>query len=242
MYVVAIIYVPILKSKQGERWALSRLTPSRKTKLCPLLELHPAKAKNLGDHIESLCESLQVAWGVDRRFYVDTIWLNGDTGSPAVIENVFESMEEYELKAIPVVRASYNDSSLEQLRAVVSENDRGVLLRITPQILNTPAMIDSVLEAIDVPRNRIDLLLDYGHSAMLLANHVPQVPTLQNGECLLLLPGLPKESHNPAASSMARSSTVRLHIVEQCCSGWLDKNSHLFGLRDAPAWCTGRLR
>lgn len=187
---MATVYVPILKSKQNERWALSRLSPNRKPKLRPLLELHQAKSKNLGDHVDSLCESLQVAWGVDRRFYVETIWLNGNAGSPAVIENVFAAMKEYDLKAIPVVRTSYDDSSLEQLRAVVSEDDRGLLLRITPQTLNTPALIDSVIEAVDIPRNRVDLLLDYRQSAMLLHNHVPQVPNLADWRTFIAASGV----------------------------------------------------
>jgi hypothetical protein len=173
-----ILYVPILKSKQGERWALSHLTAARKAKLRPLLELHPPKAKSLPDHVESISESLQVAWGVDRRFYVDTIWLNGTAGSPLVIENVFQAMEDCELKAVPVVRPTYDDVSLEQLRAIVSGNDRGCLLRITPQTLNTPAVIEAVLEALDVSPDNVDLLLDYRQSAMLLANHVPNVPHL----------------------------------------------------------------
>jgi hypothetical protein len=185
-----IVYVPILKSKQGERWALSHLSPSRKSKLRPLLELHQPKSKTLGDHVESLCESLQVAWGVDRWFYVDTIWLNGSAGSPSVIESVFAAMEQYGLKALPVVRPSYDDSSLEQLRAVCSENERGCLLRITPQTLNTPALIDSVVEAIDVERNRIDLLLDYRQSAMLLQNHVPLMSNLPDWRMFVAASGV----------------------------------------------------
>jgi hypothetical protein len=185
-----IVYVPILKSKQGERWALSHLSPSRKPKLRPLLELHQPKAKTLGDHVDSLCESLQVAWGVDRRFYVDTIWLNGSTGSPAIIENVFQTMEEYELKAIPVVRPSYDDSTLEQVRAIVSENDRGCMLRITPQTLNEAGIIDNVVGALELAINRIDLLLDYRQSAMLLQNHVPHIPHLADWRMFIAASGV----------------------------------------------------
>lgn len=173
-----IFYVPILKTKGGERWALSHLTPERKEKLRPLLEFHPPKAKSLEDHVESVCESLQVAWGVDRRFYVDTIFLNGTAGSPAIITNVFATAESADLRAVPVVRPTYDDASLEQLRAIISENERGCLLRITPQTLNTPAMVDSVLEALEVSPDSVDLLLDYRQHAMLLPTHVPLIPHL----------------------------------------------------------------
>jgi hypothetical protein len=35
-----IVYVPIIKSKAGECWVLSHLTPERKPKLRPLIEIH----------------------------------------------------------------------------------------------------------------------------------------------------------------------------------------------------------
>lgn len=185
-----IFYVPILKSKAGERWALSHLTPERKEKLRPLFELHPPKAKSLGEHVESICESLQTAWGVDRRFYVDTIWLNGNAGSPAIIAGVFEATEDSDLQAIPVVRPTYDDSSLEQLRAIISENERGCLLRITPQTLNTPAVIDSVLEALEVSPDEVDLLLDYRQHAMLLPTHIPLIPHLADWRRLVAASGV----------------------------------------------------
>jgi Beta protein len=185
-----VIYIPILKSKQGERWALSHLRSGTKGKLRPLLELHAPKAKTFGDHIDSLCESLQAAWGVDRRFYVDTIWLNGNAGSPAIIENVFQSMEEYDLRPVPVVRPSYDDSSLEQLRAIVSENDRGYLLRITPQTLHTHAVVDSVIEALELSRDTVDVMLDYRQSAMFLPNHAPQIPHLAEWRTFIAASGV----------------------------------------------------
>jgi Beta protein len=189
-----ILYVPILKSKQGERWALSHLKAARKAKLRPVLEFHPPKAKSLPDHVESISESLQVAWGVDRRFYVDTIWLNGNAGQPAVVETVFESLEDCELKAIPVVRPTYDDATLEELRAVIAGNDRGCLLRITPQTLNTPAVIDTVIAAVDLAPDRVDLLLDYRQSAMLLANHVPNIPHLGDWQRFIAASGVFPES------------------------------------------------
>jgi hypothetical protein len=185
-----IVYVPILKSKQGERWALSHLTPARKAKIRPLLEFHPPGAKSLGEHVESVCESLQAAWGVDRRFYVDTIWLNGSSGNPAIIADVFQATENADLRAVPVVRPTYDDASLEQLRAIISENDRGCLLRITPQTLDTPAQIDFVINALDIHREKVDLLLDYRQHAMALANNVQNIPHLADWRLFIAASGV----------------------------------------------------
>jgi Beta protein len=186
-----IIYVPILKSKAGERWALSHLTPERKTKIRPLIELHaPRKGKGLGEHLESVCESFQAAWGVDRRFYFDTIWLNGGSGSPATIADVFEAAQECDLQAVPVVRPTYDDSSLEQLLAIVSENERGCLLRITPQTLNTPAVIDSVLEALELSPDDVDLVLDYRQNSMTLTVDQQKIPHLADWRLFIAASGV----------------------------------------------------
>lgn len=185
-----ISYVPILKTKAGERWALSHVTPQRKTRIRPLLEFHSHKVKELGEHIESICESFQSAWGVDRRFYVDTVWLHGSSGSPAVIGEVFEATQGYDLRAVPVVRLTYDDSSLEQLRTIVSEDNRGCMLRVTPDELNAPAQIDAVIEALEVPIKRVDLLLDYRQHAMTLPTHVPCVPHLADWRLFVAASGV----------------------------------------------------
>jgi hypothetical protein len=122
--------------------------------------------------------------------YVDTIWLNGNSGSPAIIAEVFEATEDADLRAVPVVRPTYDDSSLEQLREIIAGNERGCLLRITPQTLNTPAVIDSVIEALDVSLDKVDLLLDYRQNAMSLPNNVPHIPHVADWRLFIAASGV----------------------------------------------------
>src|ERR1700721_1958016 len=143
-----IVYVPILKSKAGERWAFSHLAPERKSKIRPILELHPHGTKALGDHIEDICEALQAAWGVNRWFYVDTIWLHGTSGSPAIIGEAFEAMRNCDLQSVPVVRTTYDDASIEQLQDIITEGNRGYMLRITPDVLDTPVFIGAIVNSL----------------------------------------------------------------------------------------------
>jgi hypothetical protein len=185
-----IVYVPILKSKAGERWALSHLKSATKAKVRPLVEFHQHSSKALGDHAEGICEALQAAWGVDRSFYIDTIWLHGDAGSPAAIGEVFEAAEQSGLRAVPVIRTTYDDASLEQLQDIISANNRGCMLRITPDTLNTPAIIDTVIESLGVSRDKVDLLIDYRQHAMALASHVPQIPHLAEWRLLIAASGV----------------------------------------------------
>jgi len=185
-----ISYVPILKTKAGERWSLSHLNAPTKARIRPLMEFHAHADKQLGDHVEGACEGLQSAWGVDRSFYADLIWLHGDSGSPATIETVFEATEAADLRAIPVVRTTYNDASLEQLRAVVAANEHGCLLRVTPDVLNTPKLIDAVLGAVEISYEDVDFLIDYRHHSMSLATDVPKIPHLNNWRSFIAASGV----------------------------------------------------
>ena len=179
-----------LKSKAGECWALSRLHRDSKAKIRPLVELHPHATRNVGDHLERLCEHLQAAWGENRWFYVDSIWLHGNSGSPAIIGAVFENSEACNLNAVPVVRTSYDDASLEQLHAVITENDRGYLIRVNPETLNSPQLINNVIEAMEVPRKRVDFLLDYRQRSMALAEDVPKIPNRHDWRSLIAASGV----------------------------------------------------
>ncbi len=185
-----IVYVPILKSKAAERSALSHVTPERKAKLRPLLELHPHGAKALGDHVEDICEALQSAWGVNRWFYGDTIWLHGTTGSPAIISETFEAMRNCDLESVQVVRTTYDDASLQQLQDIITDGDRGYLLRITPDVLDTPVFIGAVVDSLGLSRDKVDLLLDYRQHPMTLADHIGQIPNLGEWRSLIAASGV----------------------------------------------------
>jgi hypothetical protein len=185
-----ILYVPVLKTKAGERWALSHLKAASKARIRPLMEFHENQNKALGDHIQAVCEAFQSAWGVDRWLYIDTIWLHGNSGSPSVIGAVFEAAEASSLQALPVIRTSYDDASLEQLQAVISENDRGCLLRVTPEVLDTPSLIDAVIQAVEVPPKRVDFLLDYRQHAMSLTTDVQRIPHLNDWRAIITASGV----------------------------------------------------
>lgn len=185
-----IVYVPILKSKAGERWALSHLHAPTKSGIRPLIEFHPHDTKALGDHAEGICEGFQAAWGINRWFYVDTIWLHGNSGSPAVIGEVFEAADTADLQTVPVVRTSYDDASLQQLQNIISEGERGCLLRITPETLSTPTLIDSVIETLGVPRNQVDLMLDYRQHPMDLIADVVRIPHISDWRLFIAASGV----------------------------------------------------
>jgi hypothetical protein len=182
-----IFYVPILKTKAGERWALSHLKPATRTKIRPLLEVHEHREKSVGEHLPSLCESLQSDWGTDRAFYLDAIWLHGDSGDPAVLGTLFTAVEEFGLRAMPVVRTTFDEASLEQVSAIVEASGRGCMLRVPPRV--SAPDIDAAVEGIGIGRDKIDLLVDYRGRGMSLPADLPHVPHIGDWRRLIAASG-----------------------------------------------------
>lgn len=175
-------YVPVMKAKAGERWALSHLAATTRSHMTPLLELHAHADKNLTVHADDVCEDLAAVWGTDDPFFLDTIWLHGSAGNPMIIAVVFAAARNNALQAIPVVRTTYDAPTLAQVRAIIDDDDRECMLRITPNDLVAPrnAEIDRVLTELELTPQDVHLLIDYQATTMQLARDVHRVPYLQN--------------------------------------------------------------
>lgn len=170
-----IVYVPILKSKGGELWALSNLQDESRGRIRPLIELHGHKTKAPDDHLQKLCIQLAEAWG-HARFYMDGVWLHHDAGSASVLERMFSYARDAELRAMPVVRPAFSGSSLSRVREIVETDGRGYLIRAKPDQVLDESLIENIVERLGQPYEKVDFLLDYGARPMNLGEHVPLIP------------------------------------------------------------------
>ena len=182
-----IIYVPILKTKAGDRWALSHLQPTTRDRVQPLLELHPHKKKSDDEQILSVCEALVADWGTDRPFYLDGVWLHGESGDAAILESVFTGTEDYGLCAIPVIRPSFSAASSAQAAAIIAGLGRGCLLRIGPK--TPPAAINAIVAAVGAKRGDVDLMIDYAQQGMSLTAGLPKLPHIADWRGLIAASG-----------------------------------------------------
>ncbi len=191
-------YVPILKSKLGELWALRQLPAACKEKVTPLFELDnipkprkpstkptkkPAKRKRkpkppatLATHLESKCRSLAKSWGTSRPFFVDLCWIKNAT--PEAVHATYEAMRSASLKAIPVIRVTNDTAILEAVADDIAKDKRGAMLRVTPSHLSTPHLIAATLSTLGVKPSQVHFLLDYGASSMSLERDLSIIPTL----------------------------------------------------------------
>ena len=172
-------YLPILKTKAGERWAIDRIKSGTRPYLTPVFELHKHKTKDGESHAEEICESLSSVWGTEP-FYLDTIWLHSEFGDALLIEAVFEAARSRGLNAIPVVRVTYNQSALDVITDIVTLDHRGYMLRLANDHASSHHIITAIVDYIAKPRTEVDLLLDYRNHSMSLQNDVPRLPTLND--------------------------------------------------------------
>lgn len=171
-------YVPILKTKAGERWAIDHLTPQVTQGITPLFEIHPHDTKTAADHAHEMCENLQSIWGNGARFFLDTRWLHSASGDAAVINSVFSSARSLGLQAVPVFTPSYDLVSLDVIQDIHNQDGRGALLRLPNTSLASLPPIDAIIGLAGVDYAEVDLLLDYRHLPMALITDVPKVPSV----------------------------------------------------------------
>lgn len=182
-------YVPILKTKQGERWALASLLPSRRSHVTPLLEIHAHRTLSATEHAAQICESLVVDWGTSDHFFIDTRWLHPEAGDPAVISGVMESVRDSGLLAIPIATIQYDAVSREQLAGDLDIDGPECAIRIRPSDLpNSQALLELVND-LGTTTQACHLILDYRSTPMNLAFDIARVPNLAEWRTLTVASG-----------------------------------------------------
>ncbi|MCE5301600.1 MAG: beta family protein [Planctomycetaceae bacterium] len=183
-------YVPILKTKAGERWAIANLRQRTKSFITPLFEVHKHRTMSAVEYAPELCEDLASVWGTDLPFFMDTTWLHGATGDAEIIHAVFESARNSGLQAIPVVRRGYDDATYTEIQAIVAEDGLGYLLRLLSNTISDAATINDIVQHIGVPISSAHLMVDYRTVSMNLPIDLPQIPNLSQWQTLIAASGV----------------------------------------------------
>lgn len=199
-------YVPILKTKSGERWAIASLGGKTRKQITPLFELHENKKKKAADHVTFILDELVTDWGVDQPFFLDTYWLTGSTGQATAISATFELARKRQLKAVPVVRLGYTTQVRAAIRKLLKTKNPEFLLRLTRDEFHDSESICSLLDSV----GRVEdahLMLDYKSHSMNLHSDLKEVPRLQEWKSIIAASGtFPKSFQGTAKNRWHRIS------------------------------------
>jgi Beta protein len=205
-------YVPVLKAKEGEFWALEHLNKSTADCITPIIEIPPYKPKK-GDtgtfksNSEGKMKLLKDIWG-SRRFFLDTHFVKSKSTTPsAAIRVVFAAANRFGLMAIPTMAITDSTSYLAAVKEIVDHDKRGVMIRLRGSEFDTDGLssrLSGLINNVGVDRSNVDILIDYSNypvDSMLkrLPLAITQLPDVKHWRTLIfsggsLLPALPEES------------------------------------------------
>jgi hypothetical protein len=172
-------YVPILRWKQAERFALRHLHEEDRRRITPLIELTPTIFKSrkttrrdampldTAHVLEEQAKNLLEACG-NSPFFLDlrhvTAEVSRERGKVHALEYLAEIGRNYKLKLVPVAGLSRTKEYQSSVAGVVKDDKRGSCLRITPaEILHAgfSTTVRRFLKSLHLDPECVHLLIDY---------------------------------------------------------------------------------
>jgi len=166
-------YVPVLKWKQGEYLALSKLAAPIKASITPLIEIPPIGwdfeesrlSKTVDDHLKKFGRRLRQKWG-DRPIFVD-LWLIDPNmltkGGLTPLECAFQDAQAEGAHPVPVTGIHREASYQDAVRCIVQASKQGVCFRLELEDWADPASLtklQKLLADFGLRANEADVVLD----------------------------------------------------------------------------------
>jgi T4 beta protein len=174
-------YIPILRSKDGEMYALQHLLNSDRPHITPLVEITPGSFRarwrrdgeppvqpEPGEVLAKQAKKLLGCWGYNL-FFLD-LW-HVDSKLPLIsgqihpLTYIANLMRAYKLHVVPVTGIGRSDAYQSAIEEAVRKDARGACVRIRAEEVLTEdlsARLGTLLERLNINETSVDLLIDYG--------------------------------------------------------------------------------
>lgn len=203
-------YVPILKAKAGECWALTNLKSPSKNLITPVFELvkHDQKKTTFEEDLEKKIFSLGKSW--QRPFFFDVRHVSPKNGFPeaSTMTAAFDQIRKRGMHGVPVTKLGYSPQFQQAIRRIVSQDGKGIMVRLGKGDLAIREKIATALSNLctflGVGNEDVDLLLDYEFKhpeeyedlIVLQELHFSKIPKLKSWRTLTLASASFPESIN----------------------------------------------
>ncbi|MBI5430733.1 MAG: beta family protein [Nitrosomonadales bacterium] len=201
-------YVPILKWRQGEYQALSRLDEEKKSFIVPLIVIPPVEydfeetrpKKTVQEHVETFPKRLLAKWG-KRKALIDihnSLESASMDGGARVIDFIFAELRKNGCIAVPVVKLSRTEEFTKLVKHIVNEDKIGVCIRITlPELMSIElnSKMQGLVHYLGLNFSQVDLVIDleqpksfepYPAFSKALTNAIGKIADLNNFRSLTL--------------------------------------------------------
>jgi hypothetical protein len=168
-------YVPILRWKQAEQFALQYLWKRDRKRVTPLIEITPKifEARKTGRKpdparvLEDQAKKLLESWGYDR-FFLDLSLIDGLVppvgGLRHPLAHIAETARHCHLSMVPVTGLGRRDGYQTAVSGIVQVEGRGACFRLLTRELLQPRFaerLESLLTKLQLNESSVDLVLDY---------------------------------------------------------------------------------
>src|SRR5690606_25825043 len=149
-----LMYVPVLKAKEGEFKGLGSISESTKDKMVPLFEIinvpwnytEDCESKTIDNHLDGVGKRIQEAIG-DRPFFVDSRYINEDAtmnNGDHHLKFLFDNFREMELNGIPVTSFDKIHQYKNTVKEINDIDGSGICLRIESNDLASKDFSDRI--------------------------------------------------------------------------------------------------
>ncbi len=168
-------YVPCLRWKQGEYLALSRLSPTTKQALKPLIEIpeigydfeNLSDSKTIDEHLAKIAHRVEANWGYQDCF-VDIHLIESSermkTGQHP-LAFVFDELRSKGITAVPVIDLKQDSDCQNAISETIARDKRGMCIRINIEELAKSDLqnyLDGLLHKHHIRTDECDFILDLG--------------------------------------------------------------------------------
>lgn len=170
-------YVPILRWKQAERTALSRLYEDDSKNVTPLIEVVPENfvrkvpkaptvTLSMDDVINKMGWQISKCWG-ERPFYIDLSLISAETlyqGHNHFLTLLSQYASTLRLSLIPVVGIRKDGEYLSAVLDAIRIHNQGACLRLTEEDIKRstlPKEISTLLSVLKTAPESVDLMVDF---------------------------------------------------------------------------------
>lgn len=217
-------YVPVLKLKLGEMWALNRLKDSTKSKVIPLFDILPHRTKTIREHADDQAKRLSRAWG-PRPFFLDTQHVGTQSASAARDhESVFRAMQSRGCEAVAVTSLTRSPQFQQAVKNAVQSTDAGILIRLSisdfSDVSQLAAALAGLVRFMTLQRSDVDIMIDYcavdspDIVTQLMRSHINCLPNPNDWRSLTVVAGC----FPPSIKSLGGGRWHRIRRAEW--AGW----------------------
>jgi len=168
-------YAPILKAKEGEFLALSKLPDNIKDSIVPIVDIVPNPIKLFNDHIKATLKYFN-KWPKNRLMYIDGYLVQGGgriVSDQHYLNFIFSELRNNGFKIIPVVSNIANSEYAAAVKTIISKDHKGICIRIFRSgTTNINVELDAIQSNLGIDPSVVDLLLDLGSVEDLSAEEI----------------------------------------------------------------------